>query len=289
VALNPAALELIRLMGEIHRVVGVTNSLKARSALIPEAKFLPSVGKGSMPNLEALAALNPDLVIAWSGYPGPELEERLGALGACVLRLDFYYPSLLEKETKVLANILSGDARRRAEDFLAWNKNLNDCLNEKIEKLGRQKKPTVLAEFFENRNLAGKDSGVYWTTVLAGGDNLGANFKGKSADADPEWVVKADPDFYIKLVEFASSDGILKPPSITEGLIRDIVARPGWDEMRAVKNQNVFALDSDLSGGPRDMVGVYAIAHRFYPELIPASDAARINSEYFKIFHDLVR
>ena len=100
IALQDDAGQLIRLPAPARRIVAlaphIAESLYAAGAgkqLVgsveysdypPEAKQLPRVGAYSRLDLEAVAALKPDLVIAWeSGNPAPEIA-KLRALGLTV-------------------------------------------------------------------------------------------------------------------------------------------------------------------------------------------------------------
>lgn len=77
VSLAPHITELLFAAGAGPRVVGVV----AYSDFPPEAKSLPQVGGYTQVNLEAVAALRPDLVVAWrSGNRDAHLD-RLRALG----------------------------------------------------------------------------------------------------------------------------------------------------------------------------------------------------------------
>jgi iron complex transport system substrate-binding protein len=57
-----------------------------------------------------------------------------------------------------------------------------------------------------------------------------------------EYVLDADPD----LIFLAHTDGTGQDPA-------EVAARPGWDELQAVRNDAVVVLDSDISSrsGPR--------------------------------------
>ena len=67
---------------------------------------LPKTGGWRTPDLEGIATLEPDLVIAYSRNPGKEFDAKLAALGIPVLRLDFYKPETLEKEVFELGRLL---------------------------------------------------------------------------------------------------------------------------------------------------------------------------------------
>lgn len=63
-----------------------------------------------MPNLEVIAELRPDVVLAWKTNPGPELERQLEPLGIAVLRLDLTEPKTLPEEMRTLASILGTES-----------------------------------------------------------------------------------------------------------------------------------------------------------------------------------
>jgi iron complex transport system substrate-binding protein len=80
VALAPFLTELAFSAGVGDRVVGAS----AYSDYPPEAKRLPQVASAAGLSIERLAALRPDLVLAWKDSIRPEEVERLARLGAAV-------------------------------------------------------------------------------------------------------------------------------------------------------------------------------------------------------------
>lgn len=76
VSLVPSATETLRAMGAAEVLVGRTDFDTE-----PWATALPSVGGGIEPNLEALVALEPDLVVRFAGEQDPRTPSRLDALG----------------------------------------------------------------------------------------------------------------------------------------------------------------------------------------------------------------
>ncbi len=77
VTLAPFLTELVFSAGAGERLVGVS----AFSNYPPEALALPVVANAGGPSLEAIAALRPDLVLAWRDSVRPEDLERFAALG----------------------------------------------------------------------------------------------------------------------------------------------------------------------------------------------------------------
>lgn len=286
VVLTAYVMEMIRLLGGVDRVVGTTSFIKVRLEYIPEAANIPDVGSSSFPNLELVARLKPDLVIAWKDVPGPALEETLGALGISVLRLDLSAQATLEKDIMTLAEILGEEAKTKAKRFIAWNRNLEMRLKTALA-LGKGNNPTVLVEHYRSRAIAGPPSSCYVTTTMAGGDNLGKNIAQTFSEMDEEWVIKQNPDFIIKLGIFFSLEQKKNSKKITESLKDEILKRPGWNLITAVKDGGVFILDEDLCGGPRGMAGAFEAAARFHKDLVDQGEAQNIKKEYVESFLNL--
>ena len=156
VVLPVDALEVVRLLGGMPQVVGVAQHAAGRNALLPEAAGIPGVGKGFAPNLETIAALAPDVLVAWKGYPGPELERRLAPFGIRVLRLDMHLPENLAAGVRILAGLLGEDAVVRGEAYLRWTRQTEARLRAAIPEDAAR--PTVLAEHFAPDRLAGPGS-----------------------------------------------------------------------------------------------------------------------------------
>ena len=113
VTLAPFLTELVYSAGSGSKLVGVS----AYSDYPREAKALPQVGSAMGPELEALAALRPDLVLAWEDSIRREDVERISGLGITIFvarakRLDDV-PRLLQ----AVATLSGGDATRAAATY----------------------------------------------------------------------------------------------------------------------------------------------------------------------------
>jgi iron complex transport system substrate-binding protein len=284
VTLSFASLELIRLMGAIDRVVGVAQLAKSRRDLVLETDSIVNVGRGFIPNLEVLARLQPDLVIAWKSSPGIGLERQLEPLGVKVLRLDFILPEVFEREVRVLAKVLGGEAPTRAERYLAWNREHEQRLKALIQEAGLTA-PTILVEHFIERRLAGPGSGSYFLTTMLGADNFAKTLGRASSIVDAEWVVKKNPDYFIKMVSLVNTEDEKANNKQLAQARQEVLHRQGWQDMNAVRKGRVYAMDSDIGVGPRYVIGLYLLAHWLYPDAVPENLAANACDEYLHVFH----
>jgi iron complex transport system substrate-binding protein len=280
-----AATELIRLMDGMDRIVGTTTTIKQRADLMPDIINIPDIGRGFTPNLEELVRLSPDLVITWCDYPGPELERQLEPLGIKVLRLDLMKPQYFYQETRLLAKILGPKASEKAEIFLNWYYSLDTEYQELLHKSGQGRK-TFLIEQAQMGTVIGNTSGIHDTIVLAGGDNLASNIPKTYADVGTEWMIRANPQFLLKIFR-NSNEPRSEIPRRMEEMQNSVLSRKGWEDMQAILNKNVYVLDADLCQGPRNIVGIYTIAHWFYPDLVSTEKATIIMSNYLEKFQNI--
>jgi len=115
VSLAPSLTETLSFLGAFDRIVGVTDF----DTYPPEVAQLPRVGGYIDPDLERIASLQPDLVLAFRGNPLPVIH-KLRGLGLTVFVLD--NPETLRgvhEQTLKLAELLEAgeDARKRVDEL----------------------------------------------------------------------------------------------------------------------------------------------------------------------------
>lgn len=286
IALSFASAELVRLMGAADRLVGVADNVKLREDLIPEAGRIPGVGRGFEPDLETIARLRPELVIGYANHPGPGFAERMEALGIAYLSLDFYLPASFPEETRLLSRALGGEAPERAEKYLSWMRNHEEKAL-KIISEANPKRPRVLMEHFVERRILGSGTGGYELSKMTGVINLASSLPKGFSSVDEEWVIKQNPDIFVKMVSLPSfSDEETKKKLLEEARL-EIMGRIGWEDMEAIKSGRVYAFDTDYAGGPRYIAGLYLLASWFYPELFKRDLFSYADREYLWLFQGL--
>lgn len=246
VSMVPSHTETLCALGACDRLVG----RDALSDAPAEATPVPAVGTAFAPDLEALVALEPDLVLA-DAFAG--LDEALAPFGIAVYagtpqRLADLRPYLedlgvllgLPSEAAALADELAQgfDEVRRSVDGL--------------------RRPTVFVEIDATPYAAGPGSLVGAIVSIAGGDHVLDASLGAYPLVDPEFVVAADPEVILLLDA---------PYGVTAA---DVAARPGWGDIRAVREGGVIELtqaetDALSRPGPRLLQAARALADRLHP------------------------
>ena len=209
-------------------------------------------------NLEEIARLQPDLILA-SPLTADEALQSLKTITPNVFVVP--NPKSFDELFTNLKNIgaLTGrtaEAETLVSDLSARVK----AVEEKVAQAAA--KPKVFYELDATEPAkpwtAGPGTFIDLIIATAGGQNLGAGLQGEWAQISQEELIVQSPD-YILLGD--ATYGGVKPA--------DVAARPGWEAIAAVKNNQVFEFNDDLVSrpGPRMVQGLEEMAKIFHPDL----------------------
>lgn len=282
VVMSENAMEVLRVLDAVDRVVGVSDYVASRKDFWPELAGIPSAGNWSAPNYELIASLQPDLVIFYGGSPGPEGEKKLHPLGIQVLRLDFYRTRNLLQDVGTLGLLL--DRKQEADTFIQWHRNQLDRIRALIP--AKARRPRVFMEGYADYKTWGPGSGGNDMCLRAGGLNIAGELATSSPIITPEWVMSHNPDVIVKTPSMPnaySDDDALRLARVREKILR----RPGWEHLAAVKTGRVYVLSSDIAAGPSEVVGITYLAKWFFPERCRALDPEALHREYLERFQKI--
>ncbi len=236
ITLAPHLSELTYAAGAGGKLVGVVSY----SDYPAEAAALPVVGGYNRPDIEAILALRPDLVLAWHSGNPPALLERLQALG---IRVEVSEPRELADIPKLLRRIgtLAGtiDAAEAAAD----------AFEQRLKRLrARYAEAAPVSVFYQIwhqplMSINGKHL-ISRVISLCGGRNPFAALPTLAPQLDREAVLAADPEAIV-----AGGMGDERPEWLDEWR--------AYSKMRAVNNDHLFFIHPDLlqRHGPRILDG----------------------------------
>jgi len=253
VSLAPSNTEILFAIGAGGQVVG----RDALSDFPAEAKNLTDIGSTfDALNTEQIVSLKPDLVLA-AEINTPEQVKQLEGLGLTVYYLK--NPLTLEEMYGNLGIVaqLTGHEKEAAA--------LTESLKARVAAVDQKiapisSRPNVFYELDATDPAkpytAGKGTFITQLIERAGGHNIAADIDGYP-QLSLEQVVAADPSFII----LGDSAYGITPESIA--------ARPGWENLSAVKNSKVFPFDDNLVSrpGPRLVDALEGLAKLLRPEL----------------------
>ena len=248
VSMIPSSTETVCALGACDLLVGIDQF----SNYPREVAGLPRLGSAFTPNIEALVALEPDLVLA-DEYSGiAQTLERLGipVFAGTPQTLEETFESfeavgrLLDRETE--AALLEGRLRGEVEAV--------------AQRVAQLNAPRVFFEVDATPYSVGPGSYVDELIALAGGENIiGEGFEA-FPQVDPEFIVASDPQVIIL------ADA---PFGVTA---RTLAERPGWSAIAALDEGRVVELTSEQAdavsrAGPRLAEAVRLLASYFHPGL----------------------
>ncbi|MBE0478758.1 ABC transporter substrate-binding protein [Candidatus Aerophobetes bacterium] len=244
VSLSPSNTEILFAIGAGDKVVGVTEYCDFPLEVLKVDK----VGGFSTPNIEAIVAKSPDLVVA-AYRTGEENIQRLKELGLTVIAL---HPESLQD---VLGNItLVGKATGYEEDAEKLVKRLQEKINlikEKSESIPEEKRPRVLwLMWYPELWTAGDETFFHELLLIAGGKNIAHDLKGWKI-ISREIVLARNP----QIILCSSMGG-------KQSFLPQFLNDSQLAHTEAVKKGQIYELDPNTieRPGPRIVDGLEAIS-----------------------------
>lgn len=229
VSLVPGLSESVCALGACARLVGTDRY----SNWPPELQALPKLGGLDDAQVERIAALKPDLVLA---APTARAVERLEALGLKVIVLHTRSHEDVEHNLQRLGELL-GEPRRAQQ---AWA-----TIEAQMAAAAARVPPALRGHsvYFEVESspyAAGPTSFIGQTLQRLGLHNIVPAELGPFPKLSPEFVVRARPRIVIA----------------EKRNVRDMAARPGWAALPALQQRQVCSFGSDgydvlVRPGPR--------------------------------------
>ena len=227
-------------------IVGVD---KFSSEYVPESSAKVDVGSPYSPSLETIVGLESDLIFNW--YYGRRyistLEENIPIIYVDPKSIDDIFQMM-----RMIGLVVS--RQEKVEQVISGIENKIDAIENKIKYLGKENRPLVYYELKGvGKTLA---QGTFTNEMIfkAGGINIAAEEPVRYPILNQEYIIERNPDVII-VVSYGAD-------------VEEIKNRPGWHEIRAVKENRVYKIESSLvSATPRMILGLEQFAKWFHPDL----------------------
>lgn len=283
VVTNTDVAEVISALGAADRIVGASDTCKQDPMLSGRLAKAVDVGKWSQPSAEKIVELRPDVVFAYEGFL--KNAGQIEAAGIPLVCLDCYKIETLAQDIRTLGTILNKN-KEAAEYVELMEKHLK-AIENKISTLQPGQKPSVYLEMYSDYKSAAAGTGGHQMLAMAGGNNIAGGEPVAYPQVSPEWVLSKNPEVIIKAVSSSVPSGYGETPEAMEKKRAEIMARPGWKGIDAVKQGRVYVISSDIYTGPRAVVGIAYFARWLHPQLFADLDPEAIHRELLRKFHGL--
>jgi len=239
----PSNTEIIFALGSEEKLVG-----RSEFCNFPEeVEDIEIIGKMSPLNLEKIVSLNPDLILSYGGFQLKDIP-RLRELGLIVLVVQSETLQEMIQGIKLIAQACG--ILEKGEYLTSQMQERIDKVNYQVMASSRQKPKIFVGSNFDTIYSPGKDTLFHELITLAGGENIVRHLQGWSK-ISPELVAEKEPDIIIV------PSGIMNPEEISK-IKKDITNHPGWSNIPAIKNNQIYAVNEDLfyRAGPRLVDGL---------------------------------
>lgn len=244
--LAPSLTELVFAAGAGDKIVGVSpvDDYPQDIATLPRYSTYPL-------DFEAIAALEPDLILATDQVNNPGDAETFSTLGIPILFFSYHDLSGMLRSLRTTGDLL-GTAERANQTA--------DSLEARIAQLAAMtdtlaSRPLTLFLVGDETLFAfGGGSYINDLIALAGGRSVTAELAAQAPVLDDEFVLTSQPDVIL------GGFGADYDPA------RLLKLHPTWTLVPAVQNNRIYSLDPNLvlRPGPRLVEGAYQIAERLH-------------------------
>lgn len=250
ISLSPSNTEIAFSIGLGKKIVGVTDYCNYPEEALAKRK----IGGYANPNLEAIIALKPNLVLA--GDKHDDIVKKLGEMGIPALII---IPTSLEEVYASMELVAAATGSQEiAAGVIADMKERVQKIQEKLATVPEGKRPRVYYEVYSKPLIsAGNLSVIHEVITLAGGKNIFMDISERFPKISDEAVVERDP----QVILYSKQHG-------SEEITGDVfVKRPVWGKITAVKEGRIYGIQADAISrpGPRLIDAVEEVAVLLYP------------------------
>lgn len=283
VVANAYNMEIINAVDSLDKVIGVDyNIYQDKESWKNRYTEDQVIGKSQKElNYEKIIELNPQVLILTGNGTWEEAEKQLEPFGIKVCVVDAYYTDQFKQTCQIIGQIF-GEEEKAQE--------LSDYFMDKLDYINTQlagvEKKTL---YFEYRNEGSTTiPGNFFFNMIefSGADNI---FKdSENVEIDTEAVVVKNPEYIVK-VSAPDVYSSYYPPTEEEhkAIKEELVSRPGWDEITAVKEDHILLLSHYVHGGASKLVGTMYVAKFLYPDLLPDLHPEQVFKDWLEKYQKL--
>jgi ABC-type Fe3+-hydroxamate transport system substrate-binding protein len=239
VSLNPAATEVIFALGAQGTLVG-----RSRWDEFPAAATsIPALGDGIRPNVEAVLAVRPTLVVLYATPDNRAAAESFARAGVKTLALRVDRIAQFHAMVRTLGVALGVEARART---------VSDSVTATLDRVGAtvtrlvpvaERKRVVWAAWSSPPIVIGGGSYMDELLTLSGADNVFHDAPTPSVTVSAEEIIRRAPTYVVTSAKTAPT----------------LAATSGWQAVPAVQGQRFIFHDPTVTGRPSVVLGMAAV------------------------------
>lgn len=269
----------------------------------PALKTIPKTGSvyNDALNIEQLIALSPDLIIAdrFLIDRGYKYVSKLEESGLPVVYLNGSNDPIhgSQQGMELLGQVL--EKEQKANEIVSYVNAQFDSIFSKLDNYSGSIPSVYLEQGYTGPHTFGSTYGstgnpkeytswgmvLHWLKVK----NIADGIVGKQEPINPEYILKTDPD----VIVITGQNWIATPGAMRLGyyasckestaLLKSYTSRPGWHDLKAVKNKEVFSVFHNTAV-ITCFAAVQTLAKDFYPSLFMNLNPEKNIKEFYQRF-----
>ena len=293
ISLDRMVAENAQAIGIGSKVVGIDENTVNRGIILPDISKVKNLGSATEPDIEAMVALKPDLVVN-NQYFDEELMKKLQAADLTPLSMIYHGDIQNSLGYSKMLGYLTGSPET-ANDYVNWMGGTLGSIHEKLAGLSDDEKTKVIY-LYPRKNGAlgsgGNDCPTIKTLQFLGANTMTQDTKditGKVMDTasyfeiDPEVVIAKNPEAIV-MEDFDEALGYgFTDKAAAQAELERVKSRPGFEKLDAIKNNKIYLLDVNLVSHSNCLGALY-MAKALYPDQLKDVDPYSIHQEYVNKF-----
>jgi len=284
---DTAVSQVIRALGAEDKIVGILDLMAdpMYSDFWPELQDRPTISSWYEPDYEKVIDVEPQVLFTLVGRP-PDAEGQLEPAGIKVIMLSLSTLGTLTRNIETVGLMLGKE--EEAEELANFLQSKLDLIEERVKEIEPEERKRVYFESGHKDYYTNGPGSVNDEFVgKAGGINIFADLGVSGSEVEPEEILVREPDVIIKDPMGVTYGGYTATDTSDMEAERDeMMSRPGWSELKAVKNGQVYIEGGDLYG-PMIVVNLCYLAKILYPDRFEDLDVDAFHRAYLEKYQGL--
>ncbi|MFW5987929.1 MAG: ABC transporter substrate-binding protein, partial [bacterium] len=246
VCLSSSANQIIMALDSFDRVVAWDSNSDEDLYPRPDKDLKVVAENSHSPQIEAIAELNPDIVIADTMLQ-EDHRKKLESFGIPVIVERTSDPDRLFTTIENIAQIF--EKEKRGKRLISYISEYRQIIERRISSIDEKDKEKVYWEWRKPFKTGSAGSTAHSKIEQNGGLNIAADAKGKYPTVSKEYIWGNNPEIIVRQASRGATESEMKE------LHEEIINRNSLKSTTAVKNNNVHIITWDIFSGLPSIVG----------------------------------
>lgn len=275
VCLSTSANQIIMALGSFDKVIAWDENSQEDIFPNPGRDLKVVAGNSHSPQVEAIAELNPDIVIADTMLQDAH-RKKIRSFGIPIIAERTSDPERLFTTIRNIGKVVG--QKERADKLVSFISEYRDLIKKRVSGLAESKRKKVYWEWYKPFKTGSSGSSVHPKIVQAGGINITVDTEGRYPTVSSEYVWESNPEVIVKQGSRGATKGEMKEA------YDKIMNRTSLKSTKAVQNKDVHVITWDIFSGLPSVIGDLYFAKWIQPESFEDVNPEEVYGKLLKEF-----